>query len=137
MMKNTLQVGDKVILNEKCRPVAEENKGKIFTVCSEPYQINGTECVLLVGGKGGYAVNGLIKLQEDGESIWIIKIKEILAQYKTKAEFDIFKAARGALQYEDRKGVPVPALTDIAEIVAYCEREICERVGKRSSGVAK
>ncbi|WP_312443266.1 hypothetical protein [Lacrimispora sp.] len=39
--------------------VAEKNKGKEFVVRSEPWDLCGTECVLLEGYRGGYAVDGL------------------------------------------------------------------------------
>ncbi|MDW2800507.1 hypothetical protein RZO55_23345 [Clostridium boliviensis] len=53
-MKN----GDRVIMNNKYR-VSERNKGKVFIVRSEPWDLCGTECVLLEGYRGGYAVDGL------------------------------------------------------------------------------
>ena len=53
-MKN----GDRVIMNNKYR-VSERNKEKVFVVRSEPWDLCGTECVLLEGYRGGYAVDGL------------------------------------------------------------------------------
>ena len=53
-----MNIGDRVIMNDKYR-VAEANKGKVFTVRSEPWDLCGTECVLLEGYRGGYAVDGL------------------------------------------------------------------------------
>lgn len=53
-----MNVGDKVIMNEKY-VVAEKNKGKVFTVRSQPFDICGTECVMLEGYSGGYALDGL------------------------------------------------------------------------------
>jgi len=53
-----MNIGDRVIMNDKYR-VAEANKGKIFIVRSESWDLCGTECVLLEGYRGGYAVDGL------------------------------------------------------------------------------
>lgn len=57
-----LKVGDKVVMNDKYR-VSEENKGKVWTVCSEPWDCCGTMVVLLKGKSGGYAVDGLTKVE--------------------------------------------------------------------------
>lgn len=53
-----MKIGDKVIMNEKYY-VSEANKGKVWTVQSEPWNLCGTEVVLLEGKSGGYAVDGL------------------------------------------------------------------------------
>ena len=53
-----MKIGDRVVMNDKYR-VAEGNNGKIFEVRSEPWDLCGTECVLLEGYRGGYAVDGL------------------------------------------------------------------------------
>ena len=53
-----MNVGDMVTMNEKY-VVAEKNKGKVFTVRSQPFDICGTECVMREGYSGGYAVDGL------------------------------------------------------------------------------
>ncbi|MGL5433777.1 MAG: hypothetical protein ACRDBO_00070 [Lachnospiraceae bacterium] len=53
-----LEVGDKVVMNDTYR-VAEQNKGKVFVVRSEPFDICGTECVMLEDYSGGYAADGL------------------------------------------------------------------------------
>ena len=53
-----MKIGDRVVMNDKYR-VTESNKGKIFEVRSEPWDLCGTECVLLEGYRGGYAVDGL------------------------------------------------------------------------------
>lgn len=53
-----MNIGDKVVMNDKY-VVAEKNKGKEFMVRSEPWDLCGTECVLLEGYRGGYAVDGL------------------------------------------------------------------------------
>lgn len=60
-----LKVGDLVEMNDRyC--VAEKNKGKAFRTRSEPFDICGTECVLLEGYCGGYAVDGLILVGDGG-----------------------------------------------------------------------
>lgn len=53
-----LKVGDKVIMNNNYR-VSDENKGRIWTVRTEPWMCCGTLVVGLVGKSGGYAVDGL------------------------------------------------------------------------------
>lgn len=53
-----MKIGDKVIMNDNYY-VSEGNKERIWTVCSEPWNLCGTEVVLLEGKSGGYAVDGL------------------------------------------------------------------------------
>lgn len=53
-----MKIGDKVIMNNNYR-VAEKNRDKVFVVSSEPWNLCGTECVLLEDYRGGYAVDGL------------------------------------------------------------------------------
>lgn len=58
-----MKIGDKVIMNDKYR-VSEKNKGKVFTVRSEPWDLCGTVCVLLEDYRGGYAVDGLTVVEQ-------------------------------------------------------------------------
>lgn len=53
-----IQYGDKVILNDKYY-VSEPNKGKVFTVISDPYECCGSMVVKLDGIVSCYAVDGL------------------------------------------------------------------------------
>ena len=53
-----MKIGDKVIMNDKYY-VSAENRGKGWTVCSEPWKCCGQLVVLLEGKSGGYAVDGL------------------------------------------------------------------------------
>ncbi|ADL03058.1 hypothetical protein [Lacrimispora saccharolytica] len=53
-----MKIGDRVVMNDNYR-VSEGNKGKVFVVRSEPWDLCGTECVLLEEYRGGYAVDGL------------------------------------------------------------------------------
>lgn len=54
---------DKVVMNDKyC--VSESNKGKIWTVRSEPWNCCGTMVIALEGKAGGYAVDGLDLVEE-------------------------------------------------------------------------
>lgn len=55
---SNIKAGDKVIMNNKYY-VSEENKGKVWTVRSEPWLCCGTLVVALEGKAGGYAVDGL------------------------------------------------------------------------------
>lgn len=57
-----MKIGDKVIMNDNYF-VSEENKGKVWTVRSEPWDLCGTMAVLLEGRFGGYAVDGLTLLE--------------------------------------------------------------------------
>lgn len=43
-----MEIGDKVVMNNKYY-VSEENRGRIWTVRSEPWNLCGTDCVLLEG----------------------------------------------------------------------------------------
>ena len=56
-----IQKGDKVIMNGKYY-VSEKNKGKKFTVVTEPTAVCGTLSVWLDGFRGCYAVDGLAKV---------------------------------------------------------------------------
>ena len=58
------KIGDKVVMTDKYY-VSEENKGKIFTVRSEPWEVCGTTVVLLEGIRGGYAVDGLREVEAE------------------------------------------------------------------------
>ncbi len=56
-----LKVGDRVVMNDNyC--VSDKNKGKVWTVRSEPWVCCGQLVVLLEGKSGGYAVDGLDKV---------------------------------------------------------------------------
>ena len=56
-------IGDKVVMNDNYY-VSKANKGKIFTVISEPWNCCGTMIVKLNGISGGYAVDGLTIVEE-------------------------------------------------------------------------
>lgn len=56
-----LHTGDKVIMNDKYY-VSARNKGKQFSVVTEPQMVCGTLCVWLEGVHGCYAVDGLTKV---------------------------------------------------------------------------
>lgn len=65
-MEDTVIKGKKVIMNDKyC--VSEKNKGKVFTVVSEPYDVCGTTVVKLKGYVGCYALDGLDEVKGGGE----------------------------------------------------------------------
>ena len=59
-----LKIGDRVVMNDSYH-VSSENKGRIFTVQSEPYLCSGTTVVLLEEKTGAYAVDGLDKIADD------------------------------------------------------------------------
>ena len=64
MNVNDFKIGDKVIMNDKYN-VSAENKEKIWTVRSDPWEVSGTTVVLLEGLAGGYAVDGLILVERN------------------------------------------------------------------------
>ena len=49
-----MKPGDKVVMNDNYH-VSEANKGKVWTVASEPWDCCGTMVVKLEGKSGGYA----------------------------------------------------------------------------------
>ncbi len=53
-----MKIGDKVVMTDKYY-VSDKNKGKVWTVRSEPWMCCGTPVVLLEGKSGGYPVDGL------------------------------------------------------------------------------
>ena len=57
-----LKVGSKVVMNENYY-VSDKNRGKIFIVNSEPFNICGTMCVILEDYSGGYALDGLREVE--------------------------------------------------------------------------
>lgn len=58
-----IKIGDKVTMNDKYY-VSEKNKGVEWTVMSEPFDVCGTTCVMLEGFSGGYALDGLDKVNK-------------------------------------------------------------------------
>ena len=58
-----MKIGDKVVMNDNYH-VSEANKGKIWTVRSEPWNLCGTLVIALEGKSGGYAVDGLTLVEE-------------------------------------------------------------------------
>lgn len=59
-----LKIGDRVVMNDNYH-VSDKNKGRIWTVRSEPYLCCGTMVVLLEEKAGAYAVDGLDKIADD------------------------------------------------------------------------
>lgn len=58
-----MKVGDKVVMNDKYY-VNPANRGKVFTVRTEPREICGTMAVFLEEKTGCYAVDGLAIVNE-------------------------------------------------------------------------
>ena len=58
-----LKPGDRVIMNDTYY-VPDQYKDKVWTVISEPWNLCGTWVVMLDGVHGGYAVDGLTKVEE-------------------------------------------------------------------------
>lgn len=61
---SNLKPGDKVAMNNNYY-VSDKNKGIVFTVRSEPFDLCGTECVMLENYRGGYAADGLTKVEAE------------------------------------------------------------------------
>lgn len=57
-LKVEMKMKDKVIRNDLSK-VSDKNKGRVFTVKREPWDLCGMDCVFLEEYSGGYAVNGL------------------------------------------------------------------------------
>ena len=57
-----LKIGDRVTMSDNYY-VSEKNKGVIFVVKSNPFDLCGTECVMLENYRGGYAADGLKKVK--------------------------------------------------------------------------
>lgn len=62
-----LKPGDKVTMNSRYY-VRKENRGKVWTVMSEPWDCCGTLVVKLEGKAGGYAVDGLDLVEGNDEN---------------------------------------------------------------------
>lgn len=62
-----MKTGDKVVMNDKYF-VSKSNKGKVWTVRSEPWNCCGKMVVALEGKSGGYAVDGLDLVEEAGNA---------------------------------------------------------------------
>ena len=60
-----LKPGDKVVMTDNYH-VREEYRGRVWTVKSRPWKCGSNEVVLLEGYVGGYAVNGLRKIEDGG-----------------------------------------------------------------------
>lgn len=60
---NNIKIGDRVIMNNNYS-VSEKDKGKTWTVRSNPWNCCGTIVVLLEGKSGGYAIDGLNVVEE-------------------------------------------------------------------------
>ncbi len=65
---NNLKIGDKVVMNDKYH-VSAENKGRVWTVGSDPWECCGKTVVKLEGKAGGYAVDGLDLIRKRDEYI--------------------------------------------------------------------
>lgn len=61
--------GKKVIMNDKYY-VSEKNKGKVFTVITDPYNVCGSDVVKLEGYSGCYAVDGLTVVENNQDQSW-------------------------------------------------------------------
>lgn len=71
-----LKIGDRVVMNDKYH-VSDSNKGRVFEVESEPYEIGGTLCVKLKDWRGAYAADGLTKVGKTKKQLIIETLDKI------------------------------------------------------------
>ena len=103
-------MGSKVVMNSKGKyKVSEEDKGKVFEVRSNPFEMLGTICVLLKGKVGGYAIDGLTEVTKmtENETIEILK------------DFDKQVSANGAYQSTIGEMACKVAISALEEIQPY------------------
>lgn len=62
MKKSGLKPGNQVIMHNCYEARKEANKDKVWTVKSEPWELCGSEVVLLEGKSGGFATEFLKKV---------------------------------------------------------------------------
>jgi len=62
-IKSSFHPGDRVIMNDRYH-VSAENRGRVWTVISEPWNLCDTWVIALDGLHGCYAVDGLTKVSE-------------------------------------------------------------------------
>ena len=62
IMAKDLRPGDEVIMVNCCEANLDKYKDKVFTVRSEPWDLCGSEVVLLEGKSGGFATEFLWKV---------------------------------------------------------------------------
>lgn len=60
-----LKPGDKVIMHTCYEASMEKYKDKVWTVDSEPWDLCGSEVVMLGGYRGGFATEYLRKVNQD------------------------------------------------------------------------
>ncbi|KGE18466.1 hypothetical protein [Paenibacillus wynnii] len=63
LKKSGLKPGDQVIMHSCYEARKEENKDKVWAVRSEPWDLCGSEVVLLEGKSGGFATEFLKKVE--------------------------------------------------------------------------
>lgn len=62
--QNGLGKGDKVVMHTCLEAELPKYKDKVWTVASEPWNLCGSEVVLLDGFRGGFATEYLKKIRE-------------------------------------------------------------------------
>lgn len=60
-----LKPGDRVVMHTCLEARNEKYAGKVWTVASEPWDLCGSEVVLLEGFRGGFATEFLRKVKEE------------------------------------------------------------------------
>ena len=58
-----LHEGDKVIMHTCSESTSEKYKGKVFTCISEPWDLCGSEVIMIDGVRGGFATEYLKKAE--------------------------------------------------------------------------
>lgn len=74
---NNIKIGDRVTMNNNYF-VSEKDKGKIWTVRSNPWNCCGTIVVLLEGKSGGYAIDGLniVERLPAADAVKVVRCKD-------------------------------------------------------------
>ena len=150
-----MKIGDKVVMNDKYR-VSEQNKGKIWTVHSEPWDCCGTTVVLLKGKSGGYAVDGLIVVEEeqamerltkriDGHVFYTQGRYETTIPAEMETE-DIRQCLKSLAAYEDTGLEPEEILAMLERADIVCENvapgmrhliEMCKKIERERDAAVK
>lgn len=130
-----LKIGDVVVMNDKyC--ITENNKGKEFEVCSEPWDLCGTMVVKLKGYSGSYAVDGLDLIRSvDNLCMNFYKVKFIKSgqpagrAYTYKSRLNLAPDDKVELP-GSKHAVVVDELVDMDWVQAYGEENLKEIVKK-------
>lgn len=110
MKKSGLNPGDQVIMHSCYEARKEANKDKVWTVKSEPWELCGSEVVLLEGKSGGFATEFLKKVELRAVAIGPDRA-DIVAGYGTNEELTAWYRSEVTIpeaEWKDYKVVDMP-----------------------------